>query len=627
MRETNISGKKKNKVHFLRETYQLSPGILLADRYEIEDVLGWGGFGITYLAYDQSLDLQVAVKELFPSNLVYRMPWSTQVEVHSEKMKLEFERGMHRFLEEARNMAQFAEEKHIVHVYNYFQENDTAYLVMEYLEGCTLKDMITEKGGRLPYTQVVSIMRDVLDAFSALHKRKIIHKDISPDNIFICTDGTVKLIDFGAAGSVDEADELTRSVILKPGYAPPEQYRTKGRLGPWTDIYAAGATMYYALTGVVPEESVNREVKDTIVMPQQIVPEIPEYLSRILMKCMAVPVTLRFQNTKELLKKLQKEKKVASVKTTLFRRKLMRVAVILLFLTAILTAGYKEISYADSRQKQASLEPCTITVWTMAEDGAVEEQKERMRTALQEFEETYPFVKIKINAVEESSYREALIQKAEKGELPTVFESDGLDASYDNCLTELSYTEQLLKENEPELVTALLMGQKGIRRLPTSLNCIVYYYNTALMQENSMYSSENNLELFLQEKTPVYIGSLQDYGLIQNNLAGKYEIKLPQRNKIQTAYGDTWSVSSQADEAQKNAGERLLYYLLGERAQDILYVQNKRGIPIEAAAQKIFCEVNPELDEVVRSIEKKGEMRSITADMCEKLYQEEQKEK
>lgn len=619
---------QEGKTHLLRESYQLSKGELLSDRYEIEDVLGCGGFGITYLATDHKLEMKVAIKEYFPSNLAYRMPWSRQVEVHSEKMQPEYEKGRTRFLEEAQNMAQFSEERHIVHVYNYFQENDTAYLVMEYLEGCTLKKYTMQQGGKLSYLQVTEIMKDVLRALAPLHKKRIIHRDISPDNLFICKDGTVKLIDFGAARFAAETDlQQTRSVILKPGYAPPEQYRAKGKIGPWTDIYALGATMYYAVTGEVPDESVNREIRDTLIMPGQIATEIPDYLNTILMKCMALSPSLRFQRVEELEKRLEKEKKVAKVATTLFWRRSIRTAIVLLFLAGVFGAVWQELQYVFDKQKQASLQPCEISVLTIAEDGDVTGQEERMRSAIAAFEENYPFVQVQIRAVEKNSYEETLQKMAEEGTLPTVFESACLDGTYDAYLTPLTYTLQLLDEEDLLFARSLWAGSGEIRRIPTSVDCVLRYCNTVLSQTADAYAPRNDLNLFLQEKSSVYYGSLQDYAQIQKTLAGKYEVQLLQDETQLFLPADEWSVCQQATEDERNAGERLLYYLMGEQAQDVLYVQNEGGIPMEKASRDIFCDINPELGQLIQNLEETQDVGNASSEILEEVYQRERQNK
>ena len=206
----------------------------------------------------------------------------------------EYHRGRIRFLKEAQDVARFQSEPNIVSIYDYLEENDTAYMVMEYLHGCTLKQYIREHGGRLDTDHILHICLSVLDALAVVHKAGMIHRDISPENIFICEDLTVKLIDFGAAKQVYLDGEQTMSVVLKPGYAPPEQYAKKDKQGPWTDIYALGATLYFAATGEKPEESFGRVLEDTIKPVCEVNPEIPMYLSKVIMQAMSVKIENRY---------------------------------------------------------------------------------------------------------------------------------------------------------------------------------------------------------------------------------------------------------------------------------------------------------------------------------------------
>ena len=211
----------------MSNTRCLKPGVILKERYKIEEVIGAGGFGITYRAWDPLLQSYVAIKEYYPSGIATRSADSSKVCVPVGQEQREYHRGRIRFLKEAQDVARFQSEPNIVSIYDYLEENDTAYMVMEYLHGCTLKQYIREHGGRLDTDHILHICLSVLDALAVVHKAGMIHRDISPENIFICEDLTVKLIDFGAAKQVYLDGEQTMSVVLKPGYAPPEQYAKK----------------------------------------------------------------------------------------------------------------------------------------------------------------------------------------------------------------------------------------------------------------------------------------------------------------------------------------------------------------------------------------------------------------
>lgn len=284
----------------MSNTRCLKPGVILKERYKIEEVIGAGGFGITYRAWDPLLQSYVAIKEYYPSGIATRSADSSKVCVPVGQEQREYHRGRIRFLKEAQDVARFQSEPNIVSIYDYLEENDTAYMVMEYLHGCTLKQYIREHGGRLDTDHILHICLSVLDALAVVHKAGMIHRDISPENIFICEDLTVKLIDFGAAKQVYLDGEQTMSVVLKPGYAPPEQYAKKDKQGPWTDIYALGATLYFAATGEKPEESFGRVLEDTIKPVCEVNPETPRAMSQVIMRAMSVKIEDRYQTVEAM---------------------------------------------------------------------------------------------------------------------------------------------------------------------------------------------------------------------------------------------------------------------------------------------------------------------------------------
>lgn len=284
----------------MSNTRCLKPGVILKERYKIEEVIGAGGFGITYRAWDPLLQSYVAIKEYYPSGIATRSADSSKVCVPVGQEQREYHRGRIRFLKEAQDVARFQSEPNIVSIYDYLEENDTAYMVMEYLHGCTLKQYIREHGGRLDTDHILHICLSVLDALAVVHKAGMIHRDISPENIFICEDLTIKLIDFGAAKQVYLDGEQTMSVVLKPGYAPPEQYAKKDKQGPWTDIYALGATLYFAATGEKPEESFGRVLEDTIKPVCEVNPEIPRAMSQVIMRAMSVKIEDRYQTVEAM---------------------------------------------------------------------------------------------------------------------------------------------------------------------------------------------------------------------------------------------------------------------------------------------------------------------------------------
>jgi serine/threonine protein kinase len=241
----------------------------------------------------------VAIKEYFPSDFAKRAHESTQLSVFSGDAGTYFRRGLANFLDEARRLAAFVRQGSIVAVHDTFEANNTAYIVMEYLEGKTLKELLKEKG-RLDFDKAMSIITPVLDALVAVHSAGIIHRDVAPDNIFIRTNGTVTLIDFGAARAFAKDANKSMTVVLKPGYAPIEQYLSKGSQGPWTDVYAAAATLYRMLTGTVPEESMQRALKDDLALPSELGVTMPPVAETALMAALAVEPEQRIRDVATL---------------------------------------------------------------------------------------------------------------------------------------------------------------------------------------------------------------------------------------------------------------------------------------------------------------------------------------
>jgi serine/threonine protein kinase len=277
----------------------LPQGTELNHRYVIEIVLGHGGFGITYAAHDRLLKVRVAVKEYLPRQLATRAEGRTQVTIFTGAARQQYEYGLRKFLEEAQSVARFAHHPNVVSARDYFTANGTAYMVMEYVEGVTLKEYLAKKGGRISFEEAKGILMPVMDALREVHQAGMLHRDISPDNIYITTSAQVKILDFGAARYFAGEQSKSLSVILKSGYAPEEQYRRSGQQGPWTDIYAVGATLYKALTGQTPPDALDRLAQDTLEPPSRLGVGIPPPAERALLQALAVDAGQRFQSMGE----------------------------------------------------------------------------------------------------------------------------------------------------------------------------------------------------------------------------------------------------------------------------------------------------------------------------------------
>lgn len=285
-----------------RAGVHLMPGTALHGRYLTGRVLGQGGFGATYLGWDDRLHVKVAVKEFYPASLITRAPGGSGVVPFSDEHARGFTAGLGKFLEEARLLARLRDVKEIVGVQDFFEENGTAYLIMELLEGRTFKRYVAESGGRVEPKRALSILSPVMKALQAVHDQGLIHRDVSPDNIFITTTGERKLLDFGAARQATGDSGMT--VILKPGYAPPEQYSQEGRQGPWTDVYAMCATLYCAIAGKAPPDATARFMNDVVPKPSALGVAMPPAFEKALLSGLAMRHQERPQSMRDLLKVL-----------------------------------------------------------------------------------------------------------------------------------------------------------------------------------------------------------------------------------------------------------------------------------------------------------------------------------
>lgn len=284
--------------------HHVIPGTILNRRYLVGKVIGQGGFGITYIGRDLTLDVKIALKEYYPNGYVSRSN-TVSMEVScnaSDSDRGVYEKGKERFLDEAKILAKFRNERGVVAVSDFFEENSTAYIVMEYLEGVDLKEILKSKG-TISTEQMIEMMLPVIKTLEKIHGQGLIHRDISPDNIRIVEDG-LKLMDFGAARVISSSEKKSLSVMLKPGYAPYEQYYSNGKQGCWTDVYSLCATMYKCITGITPDEAPARIVGDTVRPPSELGINISPVIERALMKGLSVKTDDRYQSMDALIRGL-----------------------------------------------------------------------------------------------------------------------------------------------------------------------------------------------------------------------------------------------------------------------------------------------------------------------------------
>ena len=241
----------------------LPPGTELVGDFRIERVLGAGGFGMTYLAEEIALARQVTIKEYFPADFAARGQAGAAVP-RDDDSKEDFQWGLDRFIDEAQTLARF-DHPNIVKVFRYFKANGTAYMVLSFEEGPSLKTWLRGLGRAPRQREIDDVLKPLLDALEVIHAADFLHRDIAPDNIIIRQDGTPVLIDFGSARGDIAKHSRTISALVKPGYSPYEQYAETGtRQGPWTDIYALGATLYHMISGKRPSDAPSRVVKDEL---------------------------------------------------------------------------------------------------------------------------------------------------------------------------------------------------------------------------------------------------------------------------------------------------------------------------------------------------------------------------
>ena len=270
----------------------LRVGTRLAKRYTVGKMLGEGGFGITYTGYDNKEKRPVAIKEYFPANIVSRdtnSGRSQKISCFDGKDGKYFQEGIERFKKEAKTLEKAAFCNHVVQIYDYFEENETGYIVMEYVPGITVWQQV-EKQGVFQPGEMLALLEPLMRDLQKLHEKGFLHRDISPDNMILRPDGVVKLIDFGAARKAEvdaQGSQKSMTVVVRQQYAPREQFSRNGRQGPWTDIYSLSATMYYMLTGKVPVSALERESETASRKMQENLNRISPALAEVLEKGMA----------------------------------------------------------------------------------------------------------------------------------------------------------------------------------------------------------------------------------------------------------------------------------------------------------------------------------------------------
>jgi serine/threonine protein kinase len=587
--------------------YGLKCGTMLASgRYVLGLIVSTGGFGIVYKAWDVTFDKLVAIKEYYPSGIAARMPESNNVIVYSNESSREnFAQGKERFLTEAKKMAQFVDVPSIVDVYDCFEENDTAYMVMEYMDGMTFGQYLERAGGKTACDQAVNVCIYILDALNCVHKANIIHRDINPNNIFICNDGRVKLFDFGAA-RIDGGEMIP---IVTPGYAPPEQYSTEYPQGIYTDIYAVGATLYRAVTGIKPEESSDRLSHDTVKEPHKIDSSIPRSLSNAIMRAMALKKELRFRNVEEFREVLLEKKKVLGVEgeiTRRRRRRMLQAAAIFVILGAVGTTCWLK--------RDKGLEAASLSVWVAADkNSSVEETQQKFQSIQSQIDDIAVPIDLDLTIWSSDEYEERLNQAAREGSLPDVFDSTCLSSEFLDLLEPLDMTKKLIDESSeeyyyldqyekyfPEQLQMPLRVQYPLEFVRTGNNVqntgkyavnpdMSEVYADAMGESflNAAYTTPDAIQAFEKGTVDQYFSDTSDYTEINQTLQAQYSLEIPDMEEPER-FDHLWSVNKSMQGSKKDiqnrkrAGEWLIYYLLSEQGQETLGYAS--GVPLNKNA-------------------------------------------
>ncbi len=605
--------------------YQLPYGETLHDRYIMGPSIGSGGFGITYKAFDTALRTVVAVKEFYPAGLVNRGEGERKVGIFSGEKEREYKRRMGRFLEEARNLAMFSDEKSIVNVFDYFEENATAYIIMEYVDAPLLKDYLKEKG-TLSIDEAVGYMLAILEALSIVHSHDIIHKDISPDNIFVTGPDTIKLFDFGAAklsgGDFENPDHQNidpvnlkngrlDDIIVKAGYTPLEQYSSQNEQGPFMDIYAAGAVFYQMITGEKPLDAPARMEQDNIKRFCTFGIKGNKRLERVIFRALDMDPGMRYQTAEEFRDAVAGRKIAAVPQRGVFRPAAPKPRFI--WAGAAVLAGVVLLCHVVLPHKPGTgmdlenMESCSLEVWLEADQDTGTELIQIMQERI---EEECPQLTVMVKVFEADEYAGQLEQAAASGSLPEVFCTDWLSAE-DYC-EELSGLTRTIDPSLYLYFDDIMDGE--IYEIPTSVQIGVAYVN-----ENKTSGLPESIaleDLVKQEGVLDYADEPEVYSRFQEanepvawiagDLSALDQVEevtveavpptdfavLPvlKDKKLIGSLRSHYGINKQAADSQKAAGRYLLTLLLDHKMQTAAYMGSRDGIPLNKAAVDSYVE-------------------------------------
>ena len=563
------------------QPHYLTPGTILGNHFIVGTVIGVGGFGITYKCFDITLGVIVAVKEFYPVGLVNRSPGERRVGLLSGDKKAQYKQRLGRFLMEAQSVAQFGKAKDIVNVYDYFEENGTAYIIMEYIDGVLLKDYL-EKQGPMEPEAALSIIMPIIEAVKKIHSKGIIHRDVSPDNIFIASEDSIKIFDFGAAQLNDTKAGMDAEPVIKVGYSPIEQYRNSNDQGFYTDVYAVGAILYQMLTGVAPVESTEREFKDRLKSPMEAGAKISANVDRAVMEALAVRPELRFQNIQQFEDALQNKRIAEYPKDKLRKKKNRRNAVI--GISAVLAAGvaitiglYSSVLKPKNKIFDSVIDQeVTINVWVEKENqkkqiedflfggfrkGKNEDTDEKLRKMKEENEN----VKVNIEVVKDM---EAALQKAKKEKkLPNMFLSDHVTNLENYSLVSLEDNYNLLDLDKYVFMSDYEKEFPGMKEMPTGVDTLLVYVSEFDYQKsNHLGDSEVKAEK-ISEESDIQTVELSTILSTENYMKDEEILSTTLANVEKSVLGETLLMQNEAWEnvfaAQENPSTEMLKTLSG----------------------------------------------------------------
>lgn len=547
-----------------KQPHHLVPGTILRNQFIIGTVIGFGGFGITYKCFDTTLGVTVAVKEFYPAGLVNRSPGESQVGLLSGEKAEQYKEQLKRFLMEAQSVAKFGKAKDIVNVYDFFEQNGTAYIIMEYIDGILLKDYLEKQGAMHPEA-ARKLIFPIIEAVKKIHKEGIIHRDISPDNIFIMDEETIKVFDFGAAILNDSEEGMAAEAVIKVGYSAPEQYRDRARQDFYTDVYSVGAILYQMLTGVKPLESTEREYKDTLKSPHELGAELSSNMDRAVMEALAVQPELRFQNIYQLDDALQNRRAAEYPKEKLRKRKLRRAWIISLAASLVLAVGvaiglYSTILKPENRIFDSHVKEGTkITVWVENEDQ--KEQIERLKVdgfiqAENKDGGKQPDVSERVKQMQKENVgvevtvsvhknMEKDLQKA-KEEMPNMFLTDHVSnlsdyplmSMKDNVYAALNIDDYLFMSEYERLF-------EGMKEMPTGIDTLLLYaceFDFPTVEGRRLKSSGHTKEEPTIELSELISGNESDYEKKEENCLSPFLSTFPDNKAL--AYAMMLSNSS-----------------------------------------------------------------------------------